>query len=168
MIFEDMGVSGVNPNKPGLEELLAVLSPGDELVVWRLERLAPDFTEMLEVIEHALLCEVRVISLLDGVDSAKTGTDLLFIIVRALLSHNDKVAQEHGSAERQRRIDALRGPGRPCTVPQVQWARAKELFEDGETSVAKVAGVIGVPRQALHRMREAEALSAEAGGRPSP
>ena len=157
LIFEDFGVSGVNPCKPGLDQLLEALGAGDEMVVWRLDRLARDFTDMLAVLEHALLVGARVISLLDGVGSGRSGSDELFVIVRALLSHRANVETEQSLAVRQRRFEALRGPGRPGSVSDEQWARAKELFEDGETSVAKVAGTIGVSRQALCRRREGEA-----------
>jgi|GEM_PF-6898581 hypothetical protein len=51
---------------------------------------------------------------------------------------------------------ALRGPGRPGSVSDTQWAEARGFFEAGETSVAKVARKIGVSRQALYRKRDAE------------
>src|SRR5438067_8351487 len=38
-IFHDEGISGAQVQRPGLDAALAALTPGDVLVVWRLDRL---------------------------------------------------------------------------------------------------------------------------------
>jgi DNA invertase Pin-like site-specific DNA recombinase len=154
LVFEDIGVSGVHPCEPGLSQLLDALWPGDVLVVWRLDRLARDFTDMLEVLAQVLLAGARVLSLQDDLDSERTGSVELNRIVKALLSHKSHVEAERALAER--RLDALGGPGRPGSVSDEQWAMAQDRFAAGETSVAKVAALVGVSRQALCRRRDAD------------
>jgi DNA invertase Pin-like site-specific DNA recombinase len=167
LLFEDLGISGIDPNKPGLERLLGALQPGDVLVVWSLDRLVRDFTDMLEVLAKALLAGARVVSLHDDLDSDRMGSGELTRVVKALLSHKDNVEAERALAERQRRLDALRGPGRPQSVSGAQWDRAKDGFEAGETFVSRVVGQVGVSRAALYRRRDAEEASTR-GGAASP
>jgi DNA invertase Pin-like site-specific DNA recombinase len=139
-----------------LEQLLEALQPDDVLVVWRLDRLARDISDVLEVLVQVLVLGAGLVSLKDGIDSDLLGSEGLLVVVRALLSHRGHVEAERALAERQRRLDALRGPGRPGSMSDAKWAEARECFEAGETSVARVAGKIGVCRQALYRKRRAE------------
>jgi DNA invertase Pin-like site-specific DNA recombinase len=38
-VFEDRGISGTAPKRPGLDQALQAVSTGDVLVVWKLDRL---------------------------------------------------------------------------------------------------------------------------------
>jgi DNA invertase Pin-like site-specific DNA recombinase len=49
-LFTDQGVSGANFSRPGLEQTLAALQPGDTLVVWRLDRLGRSLGKLVEFI----------------------------------------------------------------------------------------------------------------------
>ena len=155
VIFEDLGVSGVHPCKRGLAELLEKLRPGDVVVIWQLDRLARDLTDVLEVVAQVLKLGAGLISLRDCIDSDVIGADGLLVVVQALLAHRGHVDAERALAERQWRIDALRGPGRPGSVSDAQWVEARDGFKAGE-SVTRVAGRIGVSAQALYRKRNAE------------
>jgi len=52
-IFRDT-TSGARTARPGLEASLQALSPGDTLVVWRLDRLGRSMTHLVTVIEELL------------------------------------------------------------------------------------------------------------------
>jgi DNA invertase Pin-like site-specific DNA recombinase len=159
LVFEDLGMSGIQPSRPGLSQLLEAIQPDDVLIVWRLDRLARDFTDVLEVLTQVLVAGVRVISLQDDFDSDRLGSDELMRVVKAFMSHKGDIEAERALGERRRRPEALRGPGRPGTVSDAQWADAKSRFEAGEKSVGKVAGQVGVSRQALYRKLDAERVS---------
>jgi DNA invertase Pin-like site-specific DNA recombinase len=156
LVFEDLGISGIQTSRPGLDQLLETLQSGDVLVVWRLDRLARDFTDVLEVMTSVLVAGGRVLSLQDDLDSDRLGSDQLMRVVTAFLSHRGHIETERALAVRQRRLDSLRGPGRPGTVSDDQWTAAKARFDAGEKSVGRVAGQVGVSRQALYRKREAK------------
>lgn len=38
-VFEDQAISGVATRRPGLDQALSAIGPGDALIVWRLDRL---------------------------------------------------------------------------------------------------------------------------------
>src|SRR5207244_770487 len=47
-IFEDR-VSGVTSRRPGLDQALACLKPGDVLVVWKLDRLGRSLAHLMQL-----------------------------------------------------------------------------------------------------------------------
>ena len=156
LVFEDLGLSGIQLPRPGLTQVLDTLRPSDVFVVWRMDRIARDFTDVLEVMTRVLLADARMVSLQDDLDSDRLGSGQMIHVLKAFLSHRGHIEVERALAERRRRLDLLRGPGRPGTVSDEQWAAAKARFDAGEKSVSKVAGAVGVSRQALYRKREAE------------
>src|SRR2546430_15935271 len=63
-IFHDEGISGAQVQRPGLDAALAALTPGDVLVVWRLDRLGRSMPPLVfhiigapAEIERALIAE---------------------------------------------------------------------------------------------------------------
>jgi len=100
-----------------LEELLSALRSGDVLVVWRLDRLAPEFTEMLEVLSQVLLLGARLLALEDGLDSDRLASDELIVVVMALMSHRGNVEAQKAMAGWRRRLGALPLPATPGPPP---------------------------------------------------
>lgn len=49
-IYEDLGVSGSADEREGLTQAMAALTPGDVLVVWRLDRLGRSLIRLIELI----------------------------------------------------------------------------------------------------------------------
>ena len=52
-IFHDEGLSGAQVQRPGLDAALAALTPGDVLVVWRLDRLGRSMPHLVSLV-HTL------------------------------------------------------------------------------------------------------------------
>src|SRR5713226_2984428 len=52
-IFHDEGISGAQVQRPGLDAALMALSPGDVLVVWRLDRLGRSMPHLVSLV-HTL------------------------------------------------------------------------------------------------------------------
>ena len=53
LIFTDK-ISGTKPSRPGLDECLEVLTKGDTLVVWRLDRLGRSMSHLINLIESLI------------------------------------------------------------------------------------------------------------------
>uniref|UniRef100_UPI0022F28307 recombinase family protein n=1 Tax=Paracoccus kondratievae TaxID=135740 RepID=UPI0022F28307 len=51
-IFQDHGATGSHMDRPGLENVLRALKPGDTLVVWRLDRLGRSLTDLVKFVEE--------------------------------------------------------------------------------------------------------------------
>ena len=50
-IYRDHGVSGTRTNRPELDRMLDRLSRGDEVVVWKLDRLGRNTRNLLELLD---------------------------------------------------------------------------------------------------------------------
>jgi DNA invertase Pin-like site-specific DNA recombinase len=53
LIFTDR-ISGAKSSRPGLDKCLELLSPGDTLIVWRLDRLGRSMSHLINLIESLI------------------------------------------------------------------------------------------------------------------
>jgi len=126
-IFLDTA-SGALPARPGLEACLQALTPGDTLVVWRLDRLGRSMTHLVTLIEGLLQRQVGFRSLGDGaIDTTTASGELVFNIFSALAQFERRLMQERTRAglvaARARGKIGGRRPIRPEN-PRVQMAYA--------------------------------------------
>src|SRR5436309_13841436 len=97
-IFLDVA-SGTYTTRPGLEACLQALSPGDTLVVWRLDRLGRSMTHLVTVIEELLGRQVGFRALCDGaIDTTTASGELIFYIFSALAQFERRLIQERTRA----------------------------------------------------------------------
>lgn len=79
-IYEDR-ISGTTSNRPGLDELLTKVQAGDEILVWKLDRLGRSARNLLELAETLKERGVNIRSLQDGINTGgKLGGFLLTIL----------------------------------------------------------------------------------------
>ena len=83
-VFEDRGISGAQHSRPGLDAALAVLEPGDTLVVWRLDRLGRSLVHLVCLIEDLAARGIGVRSLTESFDAGSSGGRLIFHLMAAL------------------------------------------------------------------------------------
>jgi len=92
-IFHDMA-SGVNTDRPGLDEALAFVRPGDTLVVWRLDRLGRSLGHLIEVVAALEARGIGFRSLEDPIDTSTSGGKLVFQIFGALAEFERNLIRE--------------------------------------------------------------------------
>lgn len=66
-IYRDHGVSGTRANHPELDKMLDRLSRGDEVVVWKLDRLGRNTRNLLELLDTFKARGIKFRSLRDGI-----------------------------------------------------------------------------------------------------
>jgi DNA invertase Pin-like site-specific DNA recombinase len=149
-IFDDT-ISGSTKSRSGLDKAMAVLVPGDVLVVWKLDRLG---RSMQHVVNTVLDLDRRGIgfrSLTEAIDlTSSTGKLLLSVfgwlaeVERDLTTERTKA----GLAAAKRRGVQL-GRKRKLTGNDV--AHARRMIESGEQTVAGMARILKVGRNTLGR-----------------
>lgn len=149
-IFEDK-VTGATMKRPGLDQVLARLQPGDELVVWKFDRLG---RSMLECLTLAIDLDKRGIGFRSLSESFDTSTP----IGRGVLALIAAVAEDEraslikrtraGMAAAKRRGIAIGRP-RKLTAHQIDHARA--LIESEKETQAGAAALLGVDVTTLRR-----------------
>lgn len=68
-IFEDK-LSGKTMKRPGVEECLFSLQPGDSLVVWKLDRFGRSAGQVIILIEELAQKQVTFVSLTESIDTS--------------------------------------------------------------------------------------------------
>ena len=76
-LFTDT-VSGSQTERPGLDEVLDFLRPGDTLVVWRLDRLGRSLRHLIETISVLQARNIGFRSLQEQIDTTTSGGKLVF------------------------------------------------------------------------------------------
>ncbi len=66
-IYRDHGVSGTRASRPELDRMLDRLSRGDEIVVWKLDRLGRSTRNLLELLDTFKARDIKFRSLRDGI-----------------------------------------------------------------------------------------------------
>ncbi len=158
-IFTDEGVSGAAVIKPKLIEALAYARTGDDtLVVWKLDRLSRSTRDLIETVEGMKARGIGLRSIKESViDTTSAAGNLIFQIFGAFAEFERGTNHERtmaGIAAAQR---AGKRFGRPPSISDPQWAKAKDLLRaDPPSTVADIATLIGVSRQAIYRRLERE------------
>jgi len=154
-VFEDR-VSGLAVKRPGLERALAKLSPGDTLVVWRLDRLGRSLPHLIGLVQELGQLDVGFQSLSETIDTTTAGGRLIFHMMGALAEFERSLIVERTragmAAARARGVHV----GRLPRLSPAQIRHAKLLVEGGE-SPTRVARSLNVGRSTLYRALRAEA-----------
>ena len=151
-IFLDTA-SGARPARPGLEACLQVLTPGDTLVVWRLDRLGRSMAHLVTLIEGLLHRQVGFRSLGDGaIDTTTASGELVFNIFSALAQFERRLIQERTRAglvaARARGKIGGRRPVRPDN-PRVQMAYA--LHAAQSSTAAEICQALRISPATFYR-----------------
>jgi DNA invertase Pin-like site-specific DNA recombinase len=147
-LFTDKA-SGARDDRPGLQQALAYVQPGDCLVVWKLDRLGRSLPHLLQIITTLQAQGVAFRSLTEQMDTATPQGAFLFSVFGALAQYERALTQERvkaGLAAAKRR--GKRG-GRPRAIPEEQWTAICTAL-DGGMSKAAVCRTFGVKRATLY------------------
>ncbi|WP_425425136.1 recombinase family protein [Brevundimonas viscosa] len=148
--------SGGAVSRPGLDQALSALKPGDVLVVWRLDRLGRSLPHLIDVVSALGAKGIGFRSLADGIDTTTAQGKLVFHLMGALAEFERALISERTQAGlRAAKARGARLGRRPVLAP-AQIAHAQKLVADGESPTA-VARTLQVGRATLYRaLRAAE------------
>ena len=143
--------SGALTARPGLDDVLGRLGPGDVLVVWRLDRLARSLRHLLQLIDELTSRGVGFRLLTESIDTTTATGRLVLHLFGALGEFERDLLRERTAAGLA--VAAARGRrgGRPTVMTPAKLAAARALLADGQHSVAKTAAAVGVSRGTLYR-----------------
>ena len=151
-IFVDK-ISGSKADRPGLEKCLAVIQPGDTLLVWRLDRLGRSMVHLISLIEDLRTKQIGFKSICDGaIDTTTASGELIFNIFSSLAQFERRLIQERTKAG----LDAARARGRQggrkkveATNPKVMMA--KNMHKDHGMSIENICKTLKISRASFYR-----------------
>ena len=145
--------SGARASRPGLDNCLAALQPGDTLVVWRLDRLGRSMPHLVGLVEDLLGKGIGFRSLQDGaIDTTTASGELMFNIFSSLAQFERRLIQERTHAG----LAAARARGRlggrkPVRADDPRVVTAKRLHKDRSLSIDQVCAMLGISRPTFYR-----------------
>ncbi len=174
-VVEDAGVSGVSTrfaDRSGGRRLLDKLRRGDVLVVRWVDRLGRNYEDVTETIRTLMQRGVIVKTIINGMTFdgatkdaiAKAVRDALIAFMAATAqaqAEATKAAQLAGIAAAREKDGATKYRGRKPSFDAEQFRRVQELLAFGESPSA-IAAQVGIPRQAVYRIKDDPAAMAAA------
>jgi DNA invertase Pin-like site-specific DNA recombinase len=149
-IFTDK-VSGVKTTRPGLEEALAYVRPGDSLVVWRLDRLGRSLKHLIETITDLSSRNIGFKSTTENIDTTTSSGQLIFHIFGALAEFERNLIKERTQAGLEAARARGRRGGRPKSLNNKKAGIAQELYRNRQSSVSEICTSLGISRATLYR-----------------
>ena len=159
-LFIDKGVSGKHASRPELDKALAYLREGDVFVITRMSRAMRSLKDMLALAEDLRKRGIDLVVLKQNIDTTTPTGRLVFHILASIDEFQRELIVE-GTLEGLAAARA-RGKtgGRKPKLTDSRVKHARQLYADGEHTVAEIAGLLGVSRQTVYRALEPEAVAA--------
>jgi DNA invertase Pin-like site-specific DNA recombinase len=149
-VFTDQ-LSGATMKRPGLDEALAALQPGDVLAVWRLDRLGRTMRHLVNTVHEFGERGIGFQSITEAMDTTTAGGELLFHIAGALAQFERRLNAERSRAGIEAARKRGKHLGRPAELTPEKIAHARKAIDSGEQSVTGMAQLLDVHRTTLHR-----------------
>jgi DNA invertase Pin-like site-specific DNA recombinase len=151
-IFVDEGVSGKVTNRPGLNQALNVLLPGDTLVVWRLDRLGRSLIHLVKMVNQFADDGIDFQSLTENIDTKSSGGRLVFHMMAALAEFERSLISERTRAGMMAVKAEGRHVGRPRALSDLDRDQALISILQNEEPISEVAMRYQVHPRTLKRL----------------
>src|SRR5512135_293930 len=150
-IFVDDKGSGAKAEHPQREQAKSLLSKGDTLVVWSLDRLDLSLCHLLKMIEGLGRRGIGFRSLKENIDTTTDAGKSLFLMFTALIESERALVRERSAAGRTAARDRGQVGGRKFKLDEKERARAIALYQNSPHSIADICRKFGISRQTLYR-----------------
>src|SRR5512146_2164172 len=149
-LFTDTA-SGSHVVRPGLDEALGFVRPGDTLVVWRLDRLGRSLRHLIDTIGTLQERGIGFKSLQEQIDTTTSGGKLVFHVFGALAEFERDLIRERTQAGLLAARARGRRGGRPKSLHPRKVQIARALHHDKSNSVADICRTLRISRATLYR-----------------
>lgn len=94
-VFRDKGISGGKASRPGLNKALAILKPGDVLVVFKLDRLGRSVQHLSDLLARFHNEGIHFCSLAEGINTTTPGGKLIYHVFAAVAEFQRDMIREN-------------------------------------------------------------------------
>lgn len=163
-IYEEKA-SGAKTDRPQLEACLKSLRAGDELMVWRLDRLGRSLRHLIDVVCALEEQKVAFRSLTESIDTSTPTGKLVFHIFGAMAESERNLIQERVRAGLTAARARGRKGGRRFKLTRRDLEFADKALLDPKMTLTEVAERLGVTRQTLStRLKQYQQEKQKQGG----
>ncbi|MFK0241693.1 recombinase family protein [Microbacterium sp. NPDC090281] len=151
-VYADEGVSGTLVSRPQWDELIDRLEEGDEVVVWKLDRMGRNTMNVLEAVKRITDAGASFYSITEKIDtSGPMGQAMLTIMAAFAQLERDTIVERTRAG-----LDAAKAQGRvggrPTKADPKKLATIKELIASGDHSRADIARMVEISPATLYRV----------------
>jgi DNA invertase Pin-like site-specific DNA recombinase len=139
-------------DRPELDVLLGQLRPGDQLIVWRLDRLGRSMGQLRDLVLTLGERGVDVASLQEHLDTTSPGGMLIFHVLAALAEFERELIRERTRAGLEAARARGRQGGRPKVYDATAAAVARQMYDSRQFPISAIAHQLGVGRTTVYRM----------------
>lgn len=150
-IFKDHGISGAKDKRPGLDNALKFLKPGDSLVVFKLDRLGRSVLHLSDLLTRFHNEGIHFCSMSEGINTTTPSGKMIFHVLAAVAEfHRDLIIENTLAGLEAAKASGKRlGPAYKLDIETLVHAH-ESVMQRGE-SVASVARRYGVSRSTITR-----------------
>ncbi|RJT74871.1 recombinase family protein [Arthrobacter cheniae] len=150
-IFVDHGVSGTMASRPELNKLLEHLRKGDEVVVWKLDRLGRNTRNLLALIDDLEGRGMHFQSVTEGISATGSmGRAMLTVISAFAQLERDQLAERTRAGMAVAAANGRKAGRREVTSDHAKVKRARDLKAQG-LAPADIGKIIGASRATVYR-----------------
>lgn len=155
--------SGVKTDRPGLTAALDYARAGDQLVVWRLDRLGRSLPDLISLVRRLDDKGVQLRSVTEGIDTSTINGKLTFHLFAALAEFERSLVRERTHAGLEAARARGRMGGRKHRLSPDRRRHAVELYRAKDKTIREICTLMGISKPTLYAyVAEADAaLAAE-------
>lgn len=151
-VFVERGVSGSKASRPELDAMLDYLRPGDEVVVYKLDRIGRNTRHVLELVEKFDELGVTFRSLSDGLTTeGAMGRAMLTIMAAFAQLERDQLIERTNEGLAMAAEQGRFGGRPPVTAHDDRVVKARELRDKRGLSATEIGAILGVSRATAYR-----------------
>ncbi len=149
-VFQDQGISGAKAERPALSKLLEHVREGDEVVVWKLDRIARNTRNLLDLVDDLKALGVTFRSVTEGISTTGAMGKAMITIMGALAElERDQIIERTKAGLASAKARGRLG-GRPPKVTDAKMELCRKMFREGQ-SANEIAQILGISRATVYR-----------------
>lgn len=142
--------TGSKSDRPGLNKLLDKLRSGDEVIVWRLDRLGRSLRHLIALVNNLNDNGVIFKSITENIETATNNGRLIFNIFASLAEFERNLIKERTLAGLSAARARGRLGGRP-TADQTKIKSAIQLYNKKDLTVEQICKAVGISKGTLYK-----------------
>lgn len=150
-IYEDTASGKTTTNRPALEQCRKALRAGDTLVVWRLDKLGRNLSDLVRIVTELEQVGIGFVSITEKIETSSAAGRLIFHFFAALAEFERNLIRERTHAGLAAARARGRAGGRKPKLDASQVLEIKALLRDPSIPVTDIAKRYGVSRTTLYR-----------------
>lgn len=150
-VYTDHGVSGTQAKRPELDNLLDNARDGDELVVWKLDRLGRNTRNLLELVDGLESRGIHFRSLTEGIaTTGPMGKAMLTIMSAFAQLERDQLAERTRAGLAAAAARGRKG-GRPGVTSESEKVKQAGQYRTAGLTPPEIGKLLGVSRATVYR-----------------